>query len=115
MAKIDVSFPAIEQYKIVVSAPMRQGVVVVKGWNIDEAEESFAKRRNHVSDSDHEQQIELDRVRALLKYAKACGAQLGEIHNANNKMSITLSFYSLTDMIDFQAEMNHAVSTATMS
>lgn len=104
--------PVVERYTIVVSVPMSLKLITIKGQNIYEVEEAFAKKRERTDDK--RRKIEFDRVRALLKYASTFSAQLEEIYNSHKKLVITLSFDSLESLNQFSNTMSSEVNNATM-
>lgn len=104
--------PIVEQYALTVSVPMEMPLVIPKDQSIYSAEYSFTVKRDRVSD--HARKVELDRARAVLKYASCCGATLNEMHNADHKLKITLGFTSIESLINFRDTMGSAVSSATM-
>lgn len=112
MSRIKILSPKVERYGIIVSVPMNQKVLLVKGLDISEAEESFIKKRDNAIE--HDQKVELDRVRALLKFAACCGAQLEKMNKKDDILFITLSFYSQENLADFEENMAMAVSSSMM-
>ena len=102
MASIKILLPKVEEYVLVVSIPLESPILIVKNQTIGEAEESFISKRD------------FDRARALLKWAACCNANLVEMHNADHKLKVYLSFFSMEDMIQFRDSMATNVSGATM-
>ena len=102
----------VERYAIIVSVPMSVRLITIKGQDIYEVEEAFRRKRDSANDSSRK--IEFDRVRALLKYASTCGAQLDEIYNAHKKLVLSLCFFSLEDLTQFNKTMAFEVDKATM-
>lgn len=92
--------------------PLESPILIVKNQTIGEAEESFISKRD--KESNHRKQVEFDRARALLKWAACCNANLVEMHNADHKLKVYLSFFSMEDMIQFRDSMATNVSGATM-
>lgn len=95
--------PKIEEYGIVVSIPLEAPILIVKNQTISEAEESFILKRD--AESNYNKKVEFDRARALLKWAACCNAKLHEMHNEDKKLSISLSFSKMEDIILFRDSM----------
>ena len=112
MASIKILSPKVEEYVLVVSIPLESPIFIVKNQTIGEAEESFISKRD--KESNHRKQVEFDRARALLKWAACCNANLVEMHNADHKLKVYLSFFSMEDMIQFRDSLAINVSGATM-
>ena len=102
----------VERYAIIVSVPMSVRLITIKGQDIYEVEEAFRRKRDSANDSSRK--TEFDRVRALLKYASTCGAQLDEIYNAHKKLVLSLCFFSWEDLTQFNKTMAFEVDKATM-
>lgn len=112
MSETKNSLTVVERYAIVVSVPISQAMAIIKGQNIDEAEKSFARRRD--SEQDYNRKIEYDRIRALLKYAGCYGAKLEDLHNVPNKLEITVSFVLIDYMLDFRDTLDAAMADSVM-
>lgn len=112
MAHIKNLSPKVEEYVLVVSIPLKSPIIIVKNQTIGEAEESFISMRD--KEHNHDNQIEFDRARALLKWADCWDAKLVEMHNADHKLKVSLSFSTMEDMIQFHDHMATNVSDATM-
>ena len=112
MASIKILSPKIEKYVLVVSIPLELPIIIVKNQTIEEAEEFFISKRD--KESNHAKQVEFDRARALLKWADCCDAKLVEMHNADHKLKVSLSFSTMEDMIMFRDSMVTNVSDAMM-
>ena len=112
MSDIKILSPVVEQYALTVSIPMQTVIIFPKEQNIYEAEASFVAKRDR--ENDHAKKVEFDRARALLKYAYTCNAVLNGIWYKDQKLKITLVFYTLESLIDFRDTMGSAVSSSTM-
>ena len=112
MANIKIMSPKVEEYVLVVSIPLESPILIVKNQSISDAEKSFISKRD--KESYHGKKVEFDRARALLKWASCCNARLVEMHNADHKLKVFLSFATLESMIEFHDAMDVNVSGATM-
>ena len=104
--------PIVEQCTLTVSIPMEMPLVIPKNQSIYSAEYSFVVNRDSVSD--HARKVELDRARDVLRYASRCGATLNDMHNADQKLKITLGFTNMESLINFCDIMGSALSFVTM-
>ena len=101
-------------YVISVSVPCRASYFFYKDTTFAEVEEHFTHLRD-VYSKDHDVQVEMDRVRALLKYASCCGTTLKGIEKENRDLLvISFGFDSFDSMIEFRDSMEEAVEGATM-
>lgn len=112
MANIKILSPRIEEYILVVSIPLESPIFIVRNQSIDAAEQSFMSKRD--KETNHGKQVEFDRARALLKWASCCNANLVEMHNADHKLKISLSFSTEENMNQFRNFMTTNVDGATM-
>lgn len=90
---------SISNVEYVVSLPLSFPVVIRRNQTIGEAEISFMRKRD--AEVSHAKKVELDRVRALLKWGEACNANLVEIHQVGHEVKITLEFTTPQDLIEF--------------
>lgn len=112
--KIKILSPVVERYSIDVSIHIERPVLIVNGWTIYDAEEYFIRQRDHAET--YQRKVELDRARALFKYASACNAFLEEVKNVetDKKLIFSFGFYSLDSMLYFKDTMSQMVDSATM-
>lgn len=112
--KIKELSPVVERYSIDVSIHIERPVLIVKEWTIYQAEEYFIRQRDHAEK--FQRKVELDKARALLKYASTCNAFLKEVRNVENdkKLIFSFGFYSLDSMLYFKDTMSQMVDSATM-
>lgn len=106
--------PVVERYTIEVSIYIERPVLIVKGWTIYDAEDYFIRQRDHEEKT--QRKVELDRARALIKYASTCNAFLKEVRNAENdkKLIFTFAFHSLDSLLYFRDTMGQIVDSASM-
>lgn len=107
--------PKPEEYILSVSIPDESSTLFLgmgRLQNLNEAEEYFI---NEIEKADsHEAKINLDRVRALLKYAYHSNARLVNICQNENKFKIDLGFSSMENMSNFHDTMGEIVASSTM-
>lgn len=111
MSGVKVLSPVVERYALVVSIPMQRTMLIMKD-NIAEAEEYFCLKRDKATE--HEEKVEFDRARALLKYAASCGGELEELRYKDSKLKVMLSFDSEDQMYGFKNSMATAVAVASL-
>lgn len=80
----------VEEYIIVVSTPLKSPINIIANQTSAEAQEMFISKRDEETNPDR--RIELERARALLKFAERTGAELLEMNYTNNKLMLRLKF-----------------------
>lgn len=102
---------SIEKYCLKVAVPSSAGVVLSVKNSIDYAEKYFQNLRDRTTKGP-ERKVELDRARALLKFAACCGGELENYRSMEHKLVFTLCFSNKENMEQFAADVNAAVEGA---
>ena len=113
MATTNVEHPVAEAFGITMTIPMKNLIFLRSGMNCHDAEEFFIWRRNEAKNK--RSAIECDRARALVKYAESSGAILKSLRHVDDRLEATFEFYTLSELIDFNASVVSAVEGATMT
>ena len=101
-------------YKISLVVPCRGCYFYRDDTSIDEVVEFFAHLRD-VYKNDHHTAVEMDRARALVKYASCCGATLKGFHKEErDTVVISFGFDDLDNMVKFRDTMEEAVKGTAM-
>lgn len=77
-----------------------------------DGERNFTMQRDH--ESNEERKIELDRARALMKYAATCGGELFRTNQYSGVLDCTFEFASIEQMKDFADTVKTAVDGASI-
>lgn len=114
MAEMKTLTPMVEvkRYIIVVSIPLEIPIDIVKKTTIDTAEKYFIAARDKTNN--HNTKVELDRARALLKWASCSYAGLLEIRKAWKKLMFYFNFSSIEDMLAFRDSLSQNVEGVTI-
>ena len=102
----------IEEFHIVVSIPMRASILIIKSWDLEQAEKAFIAKRDNKKNRGKQQ--EYDRGRALMKWAYTSNAKLVSMFRADEKLYVTLRFNNLKELNAFNKYLVRNVDGATM-
>ncbi len=103
----------VENYIVTISIPVRTHFTLAKNMSIWEAKDFFIKLRDNKLNK-HDEAVELDRVRALLKFAANVNAQLYAIERRKFDLKICFMFMTRIDQTFFLENFKEAVEKATM-
>ena len=95
-----------------VSIPLETPIILPKFEDAEKMEKFFINQRDQATS--HSKKVELDRARALVKYATCCNAHIVAVSNAPRKIRFSLGFSSVEYMLEFQNSMRCCIEGSTM-